>query len=83
MSPYEIGLSFDSLTKNGFFSVEELAAKIGKSIRYVYKMLTTVKLPQELTGLLETRVLNDATASRNSRQRLPNIRTQRTALSNW
>lgn len=60
MSPYEIGLSFDSLTKNGFFSVEELAAKIGKSIRYVYKMLTTVKLPQELTGLLETRVLNDA-----------------------
>ena len=60
MSPYEIELSFDSLTKNGFFSVEELAAKIGKSIRYVYKMLTTVKLPQELTGLLETRVLNDA-----------------------
>lgn len=62
MSAYEIGQSFDSLIREGFFTIEELASKIGKNQRYVYKMLQTVKMPEELKDLMLSRTLNDADA---------------------
>lgn len=62
MSAYEIGLSFQSLTQDGELSTDELADKIGKNRRYVYKMLATTEVPDELKDLMVRRVLNDAEA---------------------
>lgn len=62
MSAYEIGVSFLALTQNGGLSKEDLADKIGKNRRYVYKMLAVTKLPDALKDLLVRRVLNDTMA---------------------
>lgn len=54
LTPVEEARAFETLTKSGKWSVEDLAKRVDKSVRYVYRALRLLDLPKKVVELIDS-----------------------------